>query len=111
MRAVRGRLGAVVALLVAIGLGLSALAGLGSRPAAIPAEGPWIVTLQYPDGDWSGCLDDPALTEGIMTADLPVSHVSAQTVPEATPVDLRRVLDCLSGAMTGGSVSVSTVTG
>ncbi len=105
---IRGKVGAVVALLVAVGLALSALAGLGSRSAAIPAEGPWLIGLEYPEGGWIACLDDPSLTEGFMTADEPVSAVTVQTVPEATVADVRRVSDCLSRAMTGGSVHIRT---
>jgi len=108
MRAVRGKVGAVVALLVAVGLALSALAGLGSQPPRIPPEGPWVVALEYPEGAWQGCLEDPSLTDGRMTADLPVTRATARTVPDATAADVRRVVDCLARGMTGGSVHVST---
>jgi hypothetical protein len=111
VRVVRGKVGVVVALLVAIGLALSALAGLGSRPLAIPTDGPWLITLGYPEGDWSTCLDDAAITDSIMSADLPTSSVSAQTVPEATAADVRRVVGCLSRSMTGGTVQVTTARG
>ncbi len=105
---IRGKVGVIVALLVAVGLALSALAGLGSRSAAIPAEGPWLIGLERPEGGWSACLDDPALTEGFMSADEPVSAVTVQTVPGATVADVRRVADCLSRTMTGGSAHIRT---
>ena len=74
MRAIRGKVGVVAALVLAVALALSALAGLGTRPTGIPDEGPWAIALSYPEGDWSSCLDDPAMAEALMSSDLPVSR-------------------------------------
>ena len=109
MRAIRGKVGVVAALVLAVALALSALAGLGSRPAGLPDEGPWGIALSSPEGDWNTCLDDPALTDGQMTADLPVSRVFVSSAPGATKADVERVVDCLSARMTGGTVEVGQV--
>jgi len=109
VRAIRGRVGVVAALVLAIALALSALAGLGSRPAGIPDEGPWGISLSSPEGDWSSCLDDPAMTDGLMSSDLPVSRVFVSSAPGATEADVQRILDCLSARMTGGTVQVGQV--
>lgn len=109
MRAIRGKVGIVAALVLAIALALSALAGLGSRPAGIPEQGPWGISLSYPEGDWSTCVDDPSMTDGQMTADMPVSRVFVSSAPGATEADVQRVLDCLSARMTGGTVEVGQV--
>jgi hypothetical protein len=105
MRAIRGKIGVVAALVLAVALALSALAGLGARPSGIPGDGPWAVQLSEPEGDWASCLDDPALA-GPTTYGSTVTAVSATG---ATEVDVQRVLDCLDGAMTGGTVQVGTV--
>ena len=106
MRAIRGKVGVVAALVLAVALALSALAGLGTRPTGIPADGPWAIALSFPEGDWAGCLDDPAMSEPLMSSDLPVSRVVAASGPGATEADVRRVVDCLSAAMTGGTIEV-----
>jgi hypothetical protein len=110
MRAVRGKLGAVVALFVAIGLALSALAGLSwSRSLDIPADGPWRVVLRHPAGGWSACLDDASIASTATTDDSPASYVTADLASDATPRDVRRVVECLSSVMTGGTVQVVAV--
>ncbi|MEZ0446322.1 hypothetical protein [Cellulomonas sp. ICMP 17802] len=110
MRAVRGRLGAIVALLVAAGLALSALAGLTwRRSLAIPADGPWQVVLRHPAGGWSACLDDASVATTATTDDLPASYVTADLASDATVRDVRRVAECLSGAMTGGTIQVVAI--
>jgi hypothetical protein len=109
VRAIRGKVGVVAALVLAVALALSALAGLGSRPASIPDEGPWGISLSYPEGDWNTCFDDPAMTDGQMTADMPVSRVFVSSAPGASEADVRRVLDCLSARMTGGTVEVGQI--
>ena len=109
MRVVRGKVAVVVALVLAVGLVLSALAGLGasgSAPTSIPASGPWSISLSHPEGAWDACLNDPAIAEGVMSSDLPVSRVVANSAEDASEADVRRVLDCLSGALTGGTVEV-----
>jgi hypothetical protein len=106
VRVIRGKVGVVAALVLAVALALSALAGLGARPTGIPGEGPWVVALTSPEGDWSSCLDDPAMTEPLMSADVPVSRVVAGSAPGATEADVRRVVDCLSAVMTGGTIEV-----
>lgn len=111
MRAIRGKVGVVAALVLAVALALSALAGLGTRPTGIPDEGPWAIALSYPEGDWSGCLDDPAMSEWLMSADAPVSRVVAPSAPGATEADVRRVVECLSAAMTGGTIEVGQTGG
>lgn len=111
MRAIRGKVGVVAALVLAVALALSALAGLGTRPTGIPAEGPWAIALSYPEGDWSGCLDDPAMADGLMSSDEPVSRVVVPSAPGATEADVRRVIDCLSAAMTGGTIEVGRTGG
>lgn len=108
MRAIRGRVGIVAALVAAIALALSALAGLATRPVGVPGDGPWVITLSHPDGGWEACLDDPALGEGQMTADLPVSRVSVPSAPAATADDVRRVVGCLSDSMSGGTIEIAT---
>ena len=105
----RGKVGIFAALVLAVALALSALAGLGARPAELPEQGPWSIGLAYPEGGWSACLDDPALVDGVMTSDEPVSGVSVSTGPGATRADVQRVLDCLSANMTGGTVHVGAV--
>jgi len=105
VRAIRGKIGVVAALVLAVALALSALAGLGTRPAGIPDEGPWAVQLTTPEGDWASCLDDPALTSPTTWE----TTVTAVFATGATEVDVQRVLDCLDGAMTGGTVQVGTV--
>ena len=62
MRAIRGKVGVVAALVLAVALALSALAGLGTRPQTIPAQGPWAIQLSDPQGAWDVCFDDPAMT-------------------------------------------------
>ncbi|WP_315094355.1 hypothetical protein [uncultured Cellulomonas sp.] len=105
MRAIRGKIGVVAALVLAIALALSALAGLSSRPTGIPADGPWAIVLSAPQGDWATCVDDPAMTEPV-TREGTVMVVSA---PAATETDVRRVADCLSATLTGGTVQVGTI--
>ena len=46
-----------------------------------------------------------------MSSDLPVSRVVAPSAPGATEADVRRVVDCLSGAMTGGTIEVGQTGG
>ena len=111
MRAIRGKIGVVAALVLAVALALSALAGLGARPMGIPEEGPWAISLSFPEGDWSSCLDDPAMTETLMSGDAPVSRVVAASAPGATQADVQRVVDCLSAAMTGGTIHVGRTGG
>jgi hypothetical protein len=106
VRAIRGKVGIVAALVLAVALALSALAGLGSRPIGIPDDGPWGISLSYPEGDWNSCLADAAMTDGQMTADMPTSGVFVSSAPGATRADVQRVLDCLSARMTGGTVEV-----
>ena len=103
MRAIRGRIGVVAALVLAVALALSALAGLGVRPIGIPEQGPWAVALTSPEGDWARCLDDPAMTEPLRSSDVPVSRVVAVSAPGATQADVHRVVDCLSAVLTGGA--------
>jgi len=105
VRAIRGKVGVVAALVLAVALALSALAGLGTRPTGIPDDGPWAVQLSEPDGDWDSCLDDPALTSPTTWG----STVTAVFATGATEADVQRVLDCLDDAMTGGTVQVGTV--
>jgi len=105
VRAIRGKIGVVAALVLAVALALSALAGLGARPQQIPDDGPWAVQLTDPEGDWAPCLDDPVVT-GPTTSG---PTVTALFTPDATEADVQRVLDCLSDAMTGGTVQVGTV--
>ena len=105
MRAIRGKVGVVAALVLAVALALTALAGLGARPQEQPVEGSWAIQLVDPQGDWSACLDDPAI-EGPTTWQ---STVTLVLVPGSTEADVERVTDCLSGAMTGGSIQVGTV--
>ncbi|GEK21881.1 hypothetical protein [Cellulomonas xylanilytica] len=105
MRVIRGKVGVVAALVLAVALALSALAGLGARPTGVPADGPWAVQLTAPEGDWASCLDDPVVNAPVAGE----STVTAVFVAEATEADVQRVLDCLSDAMTGGSVQVGTV--
>ena len=57
MRAIRGRIGVVAALVLAVALALSALAGLSTRPAGIPGDGPWAVQLSEPEGDWAAVIE------------------------------------------------------
>src|SRR6476661_7310412 len=110
MRVVRGKVGAVVALLVAVGLALSALAGLTwSRSLDVPADGPWRVVLRHPAGGWGACLDDASIASTGMTDDSPASYVTADVAADATARDVRRVVECLSGAMTGGTVQVVAI--
>jgi hypothetical protein len=111
VRAIRGKIGVVAALVLAVALALSALAGLGARPQGIPDEGPWAIALSHPEGDWSRCLDDPAMTDPLMTSDLPVSRVVAGSAAGATEADVRRVVDCLSATLTGGTIEVSQAGG
>ena len=106
MRAIRGKIGVVAALVLAVALALSALAGLGARPAGIPDEGPWAIALTSPEGDWAGCLDDPAMAQPLTSSDVPVSRVVAPSAPGATEADVRRVVNCLSAALTGGTIEV-----
>ena len=106
MRAIRGKIGVVAALVLAVALALSALAGLGTPPVGIPDEGPWAIALSSPEGEWTGCLDDPAMSEPLMSSDLPVSRVVAASAPGATEADVRRVVDCLSASLTGGTIEV-----
>ena len=105
MRAIRGKVGVVAALVLAVALALSALAGLGTRPTGIPDDGPWAIQLTDPEGDWDVCFDDPAMTTPTTWG----STVTAVSAPGATQDDVRRVLDCLSGSMTAGSIQVGTV--
>ena len=105
MRAIRGKIGVVAALVLAVALALSALAGLGTRPTGIPGDGPWAVQLTEPEGDWASCLDDPALTSPTTWG----STVTAAFAEGATEPDVQRVLDCLDSVMTGGPVQVGTV--
>jgi len=110
VRAIRGKVGIVVALALAVALAASMLAGLGSGRAASADDSaePWGIALSYPEGDWSSCLDDPAVLDGLTSADIPVSRVTARSAPGATEADLRRIVDCLSSSMTGGSIDVGT---
>lgn len=111
MRAIRGKVGIVVALALALALTVSVLAGLGSGmagSAGSSGEAPWGIALSYPEGDWSGCLDDPAVLDGLASADVPVSRVTVRSAPGATEADLRRIVDCLSESMTAGSIDVGT---
>ena len=105
MRAIRGKVGVVAALVLAVALALSALAGLGTRPQTIPAQGPWAIQLSDPQGAWDVCFDDPAMTSPTTWE----STVTAVSAPGATEADVRRVLDCLSGTLTDGTVQVGTI--
>ena len=96
---------------------LVAAAALGacSPGATVPAlddvleEGPWTVDVGQPRGDaWQECLDDATLSEGIMSLDLPTSHVSAPFLDGATLDDVERVLACLERGLKSGDVSVRT---
>ena len=105
MRVIKGNFGVVAALVLAVALALSALAGLGARRTGIPDEGPWAVQLSEPEGDWASCLDDPSLTSPTTWG----STVTAVFAQGAAEPDVERVLDCLDDAMTGGTVQVGTV--
>lgn len=103
------RLRATLPVLVAVALSAC------SPGATVPAlddvleEGPWTVDVGQPRGDaWQECLDDAALSEGIMSLDLPTSHVSAPFLDDATLDDVERVLACLERGLTSGDVSVRT---
>ena len=105
MRAIRGKIGVVAALVLAVALALSALAGLGARPREVLGQGPWLIELRDAQGDWQVCFDDPAVTSPTAGE----STVVVASAPGATEADIQRVLDCLSGALTGGSVQVGTI--
>ena len=105
MRAIRGKVGVVAALVLAVALALSALAGLGARPRGIPSDGPWAILLTAPVGEWSTCVDDPAMTDPITGED----RVTVVSAPGATEADVRRVVECLSTTLTGGTIEVGTI--
>jgi hypothetical protein len=49
------------------------------------------------------------MTDGLMSSDDPVSRVVVSSAPGATEADVRRVLDCLSARMSGGTIEVAQV--
>ncbi|MBO3086051.1 hypothetical protein [Cellulomonas fengjieae] len=105
MRAIRGKIAVVAALVLALALALTALVGLGGQPQQEPQDGPWAIQLTDPAGDWASCFDDPLVTPPTTSG----STVTAVFVAEATEADVDRVTDCLADVMTGGSIQVGTV--
>lgn len=94
-----------------LAVALVLLAGCGPDvPGEVPARGDgevWVVSLDHPEGDWAVCLTDEAVADSVMTADVPTSAASATFGASAGEEDVRRVLDCLDRALTGGDAGVT----
>ena len=99
----------VVGAVAVLGLGASIMAG-GVPPtsgAAIPGDGPWVIAIDHPRGDWHGCFDDAAVDEALMSADLPSSHATATLKATATTDDVERIAACLERSLIGGTTTIT----
>lgn len=99
----------VVGAVAVLGLGASIMAG-GVPPtsgAAVPGDGPWVIAIDHPRGDWSRCFDDPAVAEALRSADLPSSRATATLTTTATQRDVERIAACLERSLTGGTATIA----
>lgn len=99
----------VVGAVAVLGLGASIMAGGAppTRGAAIPGDGPWVIAIDHPQGDWNVCFDDAAVDEALMSADLPSSHATATLKTTATTDDVERIAACLERSLTGGTTTIT----
>lgn len=114
MRA-RTRRARVVAVVVVAGLvgstllgAITALRGGGATTIEIPAQGPWTVAVA---GDLTGvpeCVQDPAVAESYMSADLPSSGGSLVLAVDADAGDVERVVRCLARVVDPARIAVVT---
>ncbi|MGV8965419.1 MAG: hypothetical protein ACOH2F_03995 [Cellulomonas sp.] len=99
----------VVSAVAVLGLGASILAG-GAPPTTgttIPGDGPWVIAIDHPRGDWNRCFDDPAVAESLMSADLPSSRAAATLRTTATKADVERIATCLDRYLSGGTATIT----
>ena len=74
-----------------------------------PARGDaWSVTVGDPVDltNTSACEGDPSVAYGVITADLPPSHLGLTLTPDATEADALRIAECLRSALQSGEIMV-----
>lgn len=73
----------------------------------VPDDGPWVVGIAHPRGEYGHCVTDSAVEDAWSTADMPSSSASISFKPDAAKVDVQRLLRCLEDSLTSGEIELS----
>jgi hypothetical protein len=75
----------------------------------VEGDGPWTIGVEGEIGKIEDCLDDPSVSDGLVSADMPPSHASVRLASNATSEDVTRILRCIEERAPSASIVVSSV--